>query len=388
MTKQKGRRGYGEGSIFQRADGAWVCTINIGYDATGKRKRRTVYGKTKKEVQEKLTKLQLDAANGALAMEPQRLTIAQYLANWLENDVRLSNRKSTYLDYECIVRVHINPLIGGLSLAKLSPVQVQAMFGAMERAKASARMRQKAYAVLHRALNQAVKLGLVARNVCHAVEKAKPKRVTFQVLNPEQVVRFWEAAEADRLHAMYVLAVATGLRQGELFALRWEDIDITSKRLSVVHQLIELKGEMELGEPKSATGRRSVTLPDFAVQVLREHRFRMNEEGHESPWVFCATTGTWLRKSNVIRRSFKPILKRAELPDIRFHDLRHTAATLLLAQEVHAKIVQERLGHSQISLTLDTYSHVLPSMQQVAADRLDSLFSPKRPKPGARRKEA
>ncbi len=196
----------------------------------------------------------------------------------------------------------------------------------------------------------------------------------MQVLDAAQVGQLLQAAREDRLHAVYVLAVATGLRQGELLGLHWEDVDMKQGALTVRRQLSEEGGVLQFTEPKTAKGRRRVELPEFATAALHEHRKRMLAAGTPGPLVFCDTEGNPIRKRNLLRRSFQPLLQRAELPKIRFHDLRHTAATLLLSQGVHPKIVQERLGHAQISLTLDTYSLVLPSMQKEAAAKLDSLL--------------
>jgi integrase len=216
------------------------------------------------------------------------------------------------------------------------------------------------------------------------VDKPRAPRRTMQALTPEQVSALIAAAETDRLGALYVLAVATGLRQGELLGLHWEDVDLDAATIAIRRQLSEDGGVLELVEPKSDKGRRRVELPEFAVSALHAHRDRMLAEGlGAAPLVFCDSQGNPLRKSNLLRRSFKPFLERAELPEIRFHDLRHTAATLLLAQGVHPKIVQERLGHAQISLTLDTYSHVLPSMQKEAANKLDDLLNGLRTKGNA-----
>lgn len=370
----KTRRGSGEGSIFQRGDGLWTATLNIGYDEKGKRRRRTVYGKSKKVVQEKLTRLQADSLSGTLTAA-SRDSVADYLDRWLKDAVKPSTRDATYRCYEGIVRNHINPRIGGVTLTKLTPLHIQGLYSSMERDGVSARVRELTHAVLRRALNQGVKWGNLARNVCTAVEKPKVQKKAMQVLRPEEAGRFLAASKSDRLHALYVLALGTGLRQGELLGLHWTHVDLRAGTLSVVQTLLENNGELKLGEPKSAKGRRLVHLPAMAIEALREHRKLMLAEGHPGPWVFCDTEGGPLRKSNLLRRSFKPILKEAKLPEIRFHDLRHTAATLLLAEGVHPKVVQERLGHSQISLTLDTYSHVLPSMQQEAAAKLDRLFA-------------
>ena len=189
----------------------------------------------------------------------------------------------------------------------------------------------------------------------------------MQALAPGQVVQLLEAAKGDRLEALYILAVTTGLRQGELLGLHWDDIDLGGSALRVRHTLHELNGRVWIGEPKTRRARRQVDLPAIAVMALQHHREGMLIEGRPVGLVFCNNQGGPLRKSNLVRRSFLPLLKRAGLPVIRFHDLRHTAATLLLVQGVHPKIVQERLGHSQISLTLDTYSHILPGMGREAA---------------------
>lgn len=231
-----------------------------------------------------------------------------------------------------------------------------------------------AYDRLHRALDQAVHWGLVPRNVCDAVTRPRAQRPTIRVLTPEQVSLLLTAAREDRFHALYVLAITTGLRQGELLGLRWADIDLDRAVLHVCHALSEVAGRLWLDEPKTAKARRTVELPVFALAAVRDHRARMLAERDLQEFVFCDTHGGPVRKSNLVRRSFLPLLKRAGLPRIRFHDLRHTAATLLLLEGVHPKVVQERLGHSQISITLDTYSHVLPSMGRDAANKLDALL--------------
>jgi integrase len=247
------------------------------------------------------------------------------------------------------------------------------------RDEVSPRVRQLTHAVLRRSLKQALKWGMIQRNPCDAVDAPRVPKREIAALDSDQVSKFLKAAKSDRLCALYVLAVATGLRQGELFALRWSDVDLKRKVVSVRYTLVETPSERFLAEPKSTKSRRQVDLPQFAVDSLLDHRKRMLAEGFAAvEWVFCDTHGGQLRRSNVIRNSFKPILKKAKLSGMRFHDLRHTSATLLLSQGVHPKIVQERLGHSQISLTLDTYSHVLPTMQLEAASKLDQLLSKKR----------
>jgi len=199
-----------------------------------------------------------------------------------------------------------------------------------------------------------------------------------------------EAAKGDRLYALYVVAIGTGMRLGEIFGLQWPDVDLKGRAINVRSTLIEINGKLSLAEPKTPKSRRRVDLPRFVVDALTKHRAKSVREGFaKQPWVFCNSTGGPLRRTHFHVNHFKPLLVSAELPAIRFHDLRHTSATLLLAAGVPPKVVQERLGQSQIGITLDTYSHVVPTMQLEAASRLDAMMrsvaGPKRRK--ARRRK-
>lgn len=250
----------------------------------------------------------------------------------------------------------------------------------MEKVGASTETRRLARVVLRRGLKQALKWGLIVRNVCDAVDAPKMVKSEIMPLTQDQVAKLLAAAKDDWLEALYVTAVGTGLRLGELFGLQWRDVDLNAGTLSVRHTLTEVGGKLTLTEPKTAKSRRLVTLPRRVVDALADHRKRMVAAGFASvPFVFCNSAGGPLRRSHFHEREFKPLLERAELPAIRFHDLRHTSATLLLKQGVHPKVVQERLGHSQISITLDIYRHVMPSMQADAASRLDSMLVPAPP---------
>jgi len=367
------RRGNGEGSVFQRADGQWAAYASLGYDGAGKRKRRTIYGRTKAEVLDKLRILQNEAASGLIS-DAGRMTVGEFLEKWLTDVAVHKVKPTTFHTYQWHTRKRIIPRIGGIKLTKLTPLQIQGLYSQMIRDGLSTRATQHVHLILHASLEQAVRWGLIGRNPCDAVQKPRHTYAPMKVLSPEQTREFLKTARSDRLYAIYVLAITTGLRQGELLGLYWEDIDFINRTLSVRRSLAEIAGEFSIGETKSAKGKRAVALPQSAIEALEDHRRRMKADGHSGPLVFCDKDGGYIRKSNLLRRSFKPLLEKAELPDIRFHDLRHTSATLLLVQGVHPKVVQERLGHSQISLTLDTYSHVLPSMQQDAADRMDSLL--------------
>lgn len=372
MTK---RRGRGEGSIhFLVSKALWCAQLTIGYNEEGTRKRRYVYGKTKKEVQNKLIEMQSASASGTLA-EPKQMRLADYLAHWLEDTARPSVRLSTFVSYRWILRKYVTPHLGGLQLAKLQPIQIQNLYTVLENAGASPRMRQMVHMVLRRALSQAVQWGHLQRNPCEGVKRPRAPRKSMNCFTKEQINQFLKAAQEDRLYALYLLALCTGLRQGELIGLKWSDVDLSSGSISVQRTVHELSGKLCINEPKTSKGRRQVTIPDIAIIALLKHRDDMLKEKNDVEWVFCDTSGKIVRATNMRHRSFYPLLIKAGVPKIRFHDLRHTAATILLSQGVHPKIVQERLGHAQIAITLDTYSHVLPTMQKDAAEKVNEYLS-------------
>ncbi len=316
----------------------------------------------------------ISKATGTLT-KPSRTTVAQFLEIWLDDVVRVTVRNSTYVSYKGVVKNHIDKRIGGIRLQKLEPSHVQGLYSAMEKDGASPRLRQLTHAVLHRALKQALRWGKVIRNVCDAVDFPRVPHKDIEPLTAEQVGRLLAAAKGDRLEAIYIVAIGSGLRLGELFGLQWADVNLKKGTISVSHTLSEVCGKLTLTEPKSKKGRRLVSLPQPVVDALVEHRKAMIAAGWAAvPYVFTNSVGGLLRRTHFHRNQFKPLLKRAGLPAIRFHDLRHTSATLLLAAGVHPKVVQERLGHAHISLTLDTYSHVLPAMEKDAASRLDSVL--------------
>ncbi|HEX5445137.1 MAG TPA: site-specific integrase [Pirellulales bacterium] len=372
------RRGNGEGCITQRPDGRWMAQVSAGVNGeTGKRIRKTVYGWTKKEVQDQLAKLQGQKIDGTLP-DTGRMTVGQFLDRWIEDAVRPKRKNTTCDGYERNIRCHVKPLIGGMSLGRLSPMNVQAMYSALERNGVSGHVRALCHRILHAALKQAVKWRLVAINVCDAVEPPRPEAKEIQPLDAEQVSLLLDSAIGHRQEALIVMAVTTGMRMGELFGLQWADVDLTSGSVQIRRTLRELNGTLTLGEPKTKSSKRNVALPRIAIGALHDHRVRQLAAGRlAGGHVFTDSDGGLLRRSNFHRRDFKPLLKKAGLPPIRFHDLRHSAATMLLLGGMHPKIVQERLGHSKIGITLDTYSHVLPGMQQEAASLIDRLLAAK-----------
>ena len=366
------RRTKGEGGIYRRSDGRWCASVDLGR-LSGKRRRRVVYGKTKREVAEKLFELRKAADAGGLS-STSRLTLEQYLERWLERGARPSVRPTTLVNYSSVLRCHVTPRIGSERLTALTPMRVQDLYEDLERDGASARVRRLVHAVLHRALGQAVRWQLIPQNPTDYVTRPSVPRYEARALSTTEVRRLLKTASGDPLEALYVLAVTTGLRQGELFGLRWGDIDLRHRALAVRRAVVECNGQLLVSEPKSAKGRRRVDLPDLAISAVRAHRGRITGVPHPERWVFPDSRGGALRRQNFTRRSWWPLRERAGLGAVRFHDLRHTAASLLLQAGVHPKVVQERLGHSTVALTLDVYSHVLGSLQQEAAQKLDEVL--------------
>ena len=343
------RRGNGEGSIYKRHDGRWAGVLHLGY-AGVRRRRKTFYGKTRHEVVARLAAARRGLEQG-LPIPPDRLTLAKYLQQWLEDSARPSVKAATYEGYERMVRLHIVPELGRLRLARLSPQALSGLYRRLLNKGLAPKTVALVHAMLHRALFQAVRWGLVAVNVSDAADPPRPVRKEFRTLTVTEAERLMRAARGDRFHGLYVLALATGLRQAELLGLRWSDIDFGGAVLAVRQQVYRVNGRWLYSEPKTTKGRRTVALPAFAVEALRGHRVRQTHERlvlggawEDGGLVFSNRRGRPMEKQNLLRRSFWPILERAGLPRIRFHDLRHTAASLLLAQGTHPKVVQERLG--------------------------------------------
>jgi integrase len=282
--------------------------------------------------------------------------------------------------------LHIAPVLGRHRLQKLSAQHVQAFYTRKLNEGLSASTVGVFHNVLHKGLDTAMRWGLVPRNVCDLVSPPHAERFEIQPLTAEQAHQLLTAARGHRLEALFALALASGMRRGELLALKWQDINFATATLQVRRILSRVpskmsgKGFVET-EPKTQKSRRSVVIAPFALEVLKQHRIHQLEAKlqagpiwQDHDYVFCTSIGTHLNPSKDVLDQLKVLLKKAGLPDIRFHDLRHSAATLLLTEEVHPKVVQELLGHSSISMTMDVYSHVLPSMQQDAIGRLNSAL--------------
>lgn len=375
---RKGRRGNGEGTIYKRKDGRYEARYTV-QTVTGP-KRKTLYGRTRAEVAEKLTKEMADRDSG-LVFDSKNLSLSAYLNRWLNDSVRDNVKQNTYESHEYFVRRHIVPTLGHFKLRNLTPAHVQRLYRDKLDSGLSSRTVELVHTTLRKALNQAVKWELVPRNVADAAQAPRPKKREIRPLTLEQVRVLLNTTRGDRLEALYVLAISAGLREGELLGLRWEDVDIDRGVLRVRQQLTRTRDGLSFTAPKRGKSR-SVQLTPDATQALKSHRKRQLEErlGSAGLWqdsglVFTTGKGTPLDVANLTYRSFRPLLERAGLPRIRFHDLRHTFATLMLSNNEHPKVVQEMLGHATITQTMDTYSHVLPNMQEQAASRLGALLA-------------
>jgi integrase len=370
------RRGRGENGIYRReSDGRWVGSLSLGHDGGGKRVRRVVYGGTKREVQDKLDALRRDAGAG-VKLTPGKVTVAEAVGRWLDLEVKPNRAPATVKCYDETARLHILPTLGRVPLKDLDTLRIDQLQAALQAAGVSPRTRELVHAVLSRCLRRAVKWGLIGVNPAAGAERPKVTRREVPRTSPVQAEALLTAAAGHRLAALFTVIVGTGLRQGEAFGLRWRDVDLAAGLLTVRHSLEELRGVVRLKSPKSASGVRSVELPNAVREALRAHLRQAAKDGRGGPDapVFCDTEGGWLRKSNFLRNVYAPIVKAAGLEGVRFHDWRHYHAGMLIELGVDAKVVQQRIGHKDVSTTLRFYVHPRQEAHRAAADKFDGLF--------------
>ncbi len=375
------RREHGEGAIYQTKDGRWRGEILLGFTTEGKHKRKIVYGKTRLEVRTKLDPLAKKQRDGVDILG-QDQTLAKFLTDWLESTVKPKNRAQTLRSYEWIVRTHLIPGLGKLTLEKLSPQKVQAFVNERHSTGLSAATCKHIAATLRAALSQAQRWQLVQQNVAKLITLPRAKKYEPVVLAPGQVMDLL-AATAKHQHAeLFSIALSLGLRRGEVLGLRWTDIDLEKGELRLSNALERVKGKGTiLGELKSLSARRILRLPQVCLAALlrqqelqRVAREWAGDRWKEAGFIFTTSVGTHLQPEEVTR-AFTAAMKKAKLPGFRFHDLRHSCATLLLAQGVHPKLVQETLGHSSFQLTMDLYSHMIPQLRNEVADQMDAIFA-------------
>jgi len=393
------KRGQNEGSTYKRKDGLWCAQVTV----QGNRIFR--YAKTQRECRELLKQL-LQQIDQGLTFDAMKISLRDFMDYWLET-VSTSLHPKTLKQYTQVTCQHIVPALGRHKLKEITPARVQAFYNSKIKSGTSHRTVRLIHAVLHVAIEKAVKLGIMIRNPTDAATKPKRSRTEMKIFNEEQIMMLLNTAKKHdqafielsnsteltdirpgaiskpKYEAMYHLAATTGLRQGEILGLQWSDLNWNTKRLEIKRQLQQIKGQgLVFNPPKSKSGRRKLALGSVMIEKLREHLNLQHLQGkvagkywQENNLIFPTSIGTPLGPSNLYKE-FRKLLEEAGLPHIRFHDLRHSAATLMLQRGTNPKIVQERLGLAQISIALDTYSHAIPDMQEEVAEQLDEMLTP------------
>lgn len=373
------RRGSGEGSIYQRKDGRWCAQVSLGY-RDGKPHRKLLYSRTRLEVSDALKKTLRDQQLG-IAPTSDRQTLDKFLTGWLENNIKPTNKQLTYRSYEWIVRTHLIPGLGRLPLSKITPQKLQSFVADRQAAGLSPATIRHINATLRAALSQAQKWGLVHQNSAKLVTLPRAVRYQPTILAPDQSKALLMFIAGHQHEALLTTALTMGLRRGEILGLRWHDVDLEKGALEVRHSLERVKGAgLALTDPKSQRAKRGLRIPQICLRALVKHkglqeaaRTWAGSRWKDGGFIFTSGIGTPLHPDDV-SRLLKPILEAAGLPKVRFHDLRHSCASLLLSLGVHPKLVQETLGHSSYQLTMDTYSHMIPALRTEVADRMDDIF--------------
>jgi len=371
------------GHITKRGKNSYSIAISLGKDSTtGKYKYQWVSIKgTKKDAEKRLSELLHQLDTGTF-MKPNKTTVGEYLQRWLKDYAKPNLSPRGFERYESIVRVHLTPSLGNIPLTQLKPEHIQKHYALKLDYGLSPRSVRYHHVVLHKALQTALKWGLVARNTADGVDVPRVRQTEMQTWDEYEVTRFLEIAKDSHYYALFHMALFTGMRRSELLALRWRDIDFHQIYVNrSLHHLSD--GSYVFTQPKSARGRRTIALSPSSVLTLAEHkekqkriRAMLGMPLKDDDLLFSTPDGKPLRP-NTVSRAWTTLATRAGLKVIRFHDARHTHASLMLKQGVHPKIVQERLGHASIQITLDTYSHVAPGLQEAAAKTFDKLVSPK-----------
>ncbi|MDQ3397544.1 MAG: site-specific integrase [Deinococcota bacterium] len=396
-----GKRAHGEGTITQRKDGTWMGQISVGHKPDGSRDRRTVYGKTQKDVRAKVDEIKQQLANGTLT--DTKLTMKAYLERWLSEKARQVKPRTAELYKEQAER-YVYPRVGAVRLDKLTPLRIQTMMSEivdevaqkeLERLRAKAAAGEvvvlpegvgvstanKARTLLLGAMTQAVRWQLIPRNPVEAVDKLKEQRHEMVLWTAAEAVRFLDAALGHRLHAAFYLLMSTGMRRGELLGLRWRDL--SGNVLHVRRSLTVRKGKAVFSTPKSEKGKRRVAVSPDVLDVLEQHRRRQQAEAEflgaawpDDDLVFTSETGTPIHPRN-FDRTWKALKVAAAVPHARLHDLRHLHVSLLVRQGFDPRSIADRVGHTDSSFTLRWYAHAFEEQRQVTAMSLADLFKPK-----------
>lgn len=378
-----------KGYIQQRKKGVWRIFISLGRDpVTGKYKRHTCtyHAEKREDAEAHLVKL-LHQLNIGDFVEPSKLTFGGFLDRWLQESSLGDESKEWY---RMVVDKHIKPILGNVRLDKLSPLHIQSYFRRVQRLDGkgdslSPNTLHGHFRVIRAALNQAVEWGLLSKNPAKRAKPPKRTQSGGRALSPEEFLRFYAIAENMRYGPLYLIAIATGMRQGELLGLRWDSVDLDAGLISVNQALKKPGRNPKFGEPKTPKSRRLVRIPEHAVPVFEKLKARYEEEREfyveDRGLVFCTKSGNPVAKTDIDRR-LKILLEKAGVQRIRFHDLRHCNATWLLLKGVDLKTVQEHLGHADPNTTIQIYGHVLAALSREPARTFDSILKDANRSPG------
>jgi integrase len=406
-TARGRKRANGEGTIYQRKDGRYEGAAFVPTTA-GTVKRVRIYGRTRDDVRRQLTRL-LEQADQGIPVAAENWTVARYLAYWLEHVVKPERKPRTYQGYEGVARLYLIPELGNKRVAKLAARDVRLLITRLRaqclcckhgidaardepqccarlgdeccEARLSIRMVQSVHAVLRNALESAVREEVIPRNVAKLVKVSTPKYIVNRGLSVTQARQVLRAAGAERLYALYVLALCLGLRRGELLGLRWEDIDLDAGTLEVARALQRVGGALRFVRPKTDDSARTIPLPPLCISALREHRRQQFTERADAwpNWqqhglVFPTRIGTPMEPDN-LRRSWGRIRTAAGLTSTRFHDMRHTCVSLLLHLGVVPDMVRDIVGHSDIEVTMTIYAHTALDEKRQALAKLGDVLT-------------
>jgi integrase len=371
-------RGSVQKRIGKNGTVSYLVRVEMAPDpVTGERRQRAKTFKTRKEADAELAKWITEIERGT-SVEPSKLTVAELLDQWLDHVARHKVRATSLEDYRHTIVKHIVPALGSVPVQKLTPPQVQAFYGEKLAAGTGARTVQLCHQRLSQALSWAVRMGLVIRNVCGVVDAPRVKSSPSRVWTTDEARRFLDGA--GTWQPFFAVMLSTGLRKGECLGMRWTDINLDARTLTVQRSVVILGGKAHIQEPKTTSARRTVKLPTETVAVLREHRTRQLERRlalgpvwTDHDLVFPNETGGPIHPANA-QRAFSAILRRVDVPKVRMPDLRHSHATWLLLAGQPIKAVSERLGHARTSITLDIYAHTLADTQDSTADLAGELL--------------
>lgn len=381
------KRGQGEGTIRKRkSDGLWEARVTVGHDDEGKQKQISKYFNTRNEARDWLTETQHNIQTGSY-VKPHKITVSHWLDTWLTVYEKPTIRQTTYDNYETMIRVHIKPAIGHIPLMQLQASDLQQLYNQKAKEKSS-RTVHLIYHVINMALKQALKEQKVYRNVNEATKLPPLQHKEIEPLTIEQIHKFLEVAEQDRLYTAFLLELGTGLRRGELLAIKWQDIDLENGKIFINRTVARVrkengstKTELVYQEPKTKKSKSSVPIPEDIVKELKKHKARQDsqekwffkEKYHNNDLVLCSEDGRQLDPRSFTKR-YARLLKQAGLPEVSFHTLRHTFASLMLEEGEDMRTVQEILRHTRLSTTADIYTSVTEKLKKRAAVKANNIL--------------